>query len=491
MKKIYSNFLGGLSVSDKITQENAYSQGENLDPHRSPGYIRPGWAHRDQTKGGTLVGLILDAGFNPDDISSVYAISATKLYKLTSFGTAFTSDGNWPHTISNGSEIFFYYIGSNRRLFYICSTDIGMCVPASPTFDNDWGSSIPAGAGALQSAPHPKIEWNTYMFIGNGRYVARLDGQTGANGTIDLTKLDLGKSWEVTSIFPTKNYIGICAWRKTSGGSSYFTDCRIFFWDGTSTTYSYSIPIEDNKITSSINDNGIVYILTTGRGFGNSLRALTNEGSQLVKSLELEINGTRRFFYASYPNIMGLFQNRLLLGVSDSSYGSSIFAYGSTSPEFQKVLLQHMHSSDCYGNINTKVGFIKQLFLGSIYASFYDGTDYYWQRYAGSNSTNAKLKLPYFDLGQGIRINYIKFYFKALASGDDITPTLELDYGTSFGLKDRNGGDDIKYSADGAITSKRFEVKKDCHSFRPVIDWAGGGVSISKIIVDYKFISDN
>lgn len=483
--KIYSNFLGGLSLAERNTREGTYLQGENIDPHRSPGFIKPGWAHRDQTSsvGGVLTGLIVDAIVDPAG-TIVYAIDSGKLYKIASVGGTFTNDGNFPHAVSTGSEVFFYNIGSNRRLFYLQATDIGMCVIATPTFDDDWGSTIPAGAGALQSAPHPKLEWKTYMFIGNGRYVARLDGQTGANGTIELTKLDLGADWEVTSMFSTDHFIGVCAWRKMASGSFYKTECKVFMWDGTSTDYNYSIPIEDNKIMSSLNDSGTIYLLTTGRGFGHTIRVLTSTGSKQIRNLKLEIDDTWRYFYATYPNSLELFQNRLLIGANANGYGASILTYGSTNPDFPPVLAQPYYSTDCYGVTNSQVGFIGQLFLGSINASFFNGTNYYFQRYAGSTSTNAKLKMPYTDLGQNIRINYIKFYFKPLVSGDDITISIDTNYGTA------NTIGTIKYSTDGAITSKIFRKPIDCHSFRPTITWTAGGVAFSKIVVNYQFISD-
>jgi len=78
-----------------------------------------------------------------------------------------------------------------------------------------------------------------------------------------------------------------------------------------------------------------------------------------------------------------------------------------------------------------------------------------------------------------------------LVASDSVTPTLDIDYGTSVTLSDPRGNATISYTLDGAVTSKRFNVKRDCHAFRPAISWTAGGVSFSKIVIDYDFISDN
>ena len=88
----------------------------------------------------------------------------------------------------------------------------------------------------------------------------------------------------------------------------------------------------------------------------------------------------------------------------------------------------------------------------------------------------------------------MKFYYDPLASGDDFTPTLELDYGRkTITLTDGLGNSNVSFSNDGTNnpTSKRFEVREDCESVRPIINWTAGDVAISRIVIDYSIINDS
>ena len=486
-KKIFSNWLGGLtSYSERVGAEGTYAEARDIDPYRNPGFIMPGWKESNKTSsaGGILTGLIKDA---ISDIGSnnMYALDDTKLYQLTNFGTTFTNNTTFPHTItgaSRGEALAIYPIGTTNYLFYFYQTNAGR-FDLSSTFDDDWLSTIPIGATTLQNASHPVLEWNSYLWIGNGRYVSKLDGQTGANGTFTEKALDLPQGWEITSLFPTRNYIGICAWRKMNAGESYRAQSAIFFWDGTSADYNYQIPVEDNKITTSFNDDGRIYLITTGRGFGCTLRRLTEEGDEPLKQLKTYVDGELKYFYVNYRNAIDIFQNRLLIGAT-SGLQNYIFAFGRPTMDYPEILTQPYSTSN-NPTSSGGIGVIKQLFSNFIFVSAYDDTYYYWMRFATGYSTNALLKERYEDAGQKIRINYVKFYFKPLVSGDSVTVSIDTDYGTSNSLGT------ISYDSDGGtITSKRFNKLILCHAFRPVIDWSDGGVAFSKIVVDYDFIGD-
>jgi hypothetical protein len=495
-KAIYDNFLGGLtSYSERFGPQGTYAEGRDVDPHRKPGFIMPGWAESSKVSstGGVLGGLISSACINPAS-NKVYAIDLGKVYEIL-LGTTFTSDGNWPHaTTSNGWEVFFYHIAANNRLFYVMDANVGMCDIDTPTFDDDWLSTVPAnGATLTTNVPHVTIEWQSMRWIANGQYLGKLDGQTGANGTWTAEALDLGKGWEITTLFSTQHYIGVCAWYKMTSGLDYRTNAKVFMWDGTSSTYNYEIPIEDNRIISALNDNGKIYLITEGREFGSTLRQLTETGGIPLRHLKTFVDGTATHFSNSgttsqFRNTMDIFQNRVLI-TGCSTTRNAVFAFGRPDVTFPEALIQPYSSSDD-PSATGAMGFVGHLIKGQIFISAYDETDYHWMKFAGSSSTNALWKGRYTDLGQKVRVNYVKFYFQPLVSGDSVTPTLDIDYGTSVTLKDPRGNTTISHTNDGGITQKKFNVKRDCHSFRPVIDWDGGGVAFSKIIVDYDFITD-
>ena len=135
---------------------------------------------------------------------------------------------------------------------------------------------------------------------------------------------------------------------------------------------------------------------------------------------------------------------------------------------------------------NKSIGVIKTITASQVFISYTDITNtvHYILKARTGNSTRAEYKGNYFDAGQKIRINYVKFYHKPLVSSDSVTVTIDTDYGTSNTLGT------ITYSADGAVTEKKFYKGIICHSFRPTISWTAGGVAFSKIVMDYDFISD-
>jgi len=491
MKATYNNFTGLSPHSERIGTPGSYYEGNDVDPYRSPGYLRPGWVRstRIASSDGVLTGLIKDMVVDPDNTQEAYGADGAKLYQFTNMPAQTITDSGatgYPHTVSGADELCFYYIGANRRLIYLTDTSGGMVNVSGTAFDDDWLSTVPRNATALQNAPHPKLEWpgDGILYIGNGRYLASLDGQTGTSGELTEDALTLPYGWEITTLFPTQTHIGIGAWKKV-GTDSERTESAVFLWNTVSAKPNYKIPIEDNYIKSSINDNGTVFLITKGRSFGSTLRRLTSTGAERIRNLKVGIGANTRYFYVNNPNNLDLFQNRLLIGASAISRGSAIFAYGKTEPEFPVSLVQPYSNPETIVASKGEVGMVRHMYLGSIYASFYDGgTKYYLDRYAGSASAEALYRGLYTEPERECQIKYVKFYFKPLVSGDSITVSLDINHGTSMPLGT------ISYAKDGAATSKKFVKPIKCYNFRPVIDWTAGSTAFSKIVVEYNLISD-
>lgn len=506
MKTVYSDFLGGISYYGRNAPANTYYEGIEVDPHRGAGYLQPGWAAAVVTKSDDvtqiITGLINDICPDPGT-DDCYFIDNANLYHMTALAAEtwnanFDGSSHYYYAVPNMTDgqqlvIFPTHIASAalaNKLFFAYNTasvgDIGMYPLTGTTFDPDWMSTVPAGAGALQKAPHPIVIWNTYMWFGNGQYIGKFDGDTGANGTVTLDKLDLGKGWEITSLFTTRNYIGICAWKVHSQGAGFRTEAMAFFWDGVSATFNYSIPIADNKIVCSYNHNGTIYLVTYGRDLALTLSYLTETGTVKVRKLKFPISGSLTSLSGSSMNMADSFGNRLLLGSENLviSYGAEEMG----QPNAVTIPWGYTRATQ------TAIGAIKTVFYNKVFFSYKDITNnkYYLLKAASGNSTSALYRGNYIDFGQKVRINYVKYYFQPLTSGDVVTPTLEFDYdvGTPIALADGSGNATISYAIDGAATSKRFNVSRTCHAVRPVIDWGVGGVAFGKIVIDYSYISD-
>ena len=351
-------------------------------------------------------------------------------------------------------------------------------------YDGDWTdvALLDLDTGG-KTSPHPIIDWNGYLWIANNNYLARSDG-----ATVTATHFNLGTGWEITALFSTNNYIGICAWKKGIVGN--LTECKVFFYDGTSTAYSYSISIQDNRIYAATNYNGIIYVATYGRNnVAGMISRLTDNGIEPIKRLKLIVNNAEvSFAVASFAGF-NVSQNKLLMcGFNTAATPSAyIFSLGNNE-EGEPVafsfpyLLSTANSNYIY--------FAKQLTNSKIYIGWRDTTavgTLSSVNLAGTTYGTATYKPGYTDMGQKVRINYVKFYFKPLVASDSVTVGIDTDYGTANTLA---GVSTITHTRDGAVTSKMFRKPITCHAFRPTISWTAGGVAFSKIVVDYTFISD-
>lgn len=509
-KYIISDFSGGLSnQADRNITKNKFHIGDGVDIYSDPGYIQPGIASSVVTKSDDTPQIITGVS---DDIcvdslnSKIYLHNGTKLHQITNTSTfAFNSSFDGSHyyyTISTAAgqighcNLIIYPIGTDRKLFYTWGKisggnagNIGMYPLTGTTFDDDWGTTIPAGAAAsIEYARHPLLEWNGCLWFGNKNKLGKLDGQTGANGTITYDALELPVDWEITKLFPTSNYIGIIAWLKGTSGTN--TLCRAYFYDSSSDNYSFFIPIEENAIYDVINKNGEILFVGQGKEQQGVLYRLGDNGAIKIMSLKHYINGTEIKSSGVYPNALAINNNLLLIG--NSQYGSVIYAYGQKE-DGAPVSFSIPYKLSTGALQANQVRTVEHINSDNILVSWEDATKSYLSKIllTSTTKTGANWKDGYADFGQKVRINYIKFYFKPLASGDSVTPTIEADYGTSWTLTDPKGNTTISYANDGAITSKRFNVKRDCHSFRPALSWTAGTTAVSKIVVDYSFIADN
>ena len=525
-KQIYNDFSKGLApYPGKVGGNGYFAEGRDVDIHRKYGYIIPGWS-------GTKVASSTDSPYvlrrMPIDIvvdasdytgtPTAYMIDAIdpKIYIFSGLTSIATTHSSGAGSSENGNGITTGRIGIYTYLFYITGDNIGVYGSlntnlGSGNWQTNWlttGGTItkPANGAALNSSnKHPYLWWNTYLWVADGNKLSRFDGQTGAAGTWIASAIALDLTWEITALFSTQNYIGICAWKKvgtslTDNSYNYNTESAVFFWDGTSIAYNYKVPVDDNYIAQAYNKDGTIYLVTQGKSEGASLRKMTDQGAEKLSAFKLDIGGTKYTFqmvgrphggYSQKLNshAMDCFQNRLLMGMNtqDSGNKNFIFALGSPDSNSPEGFFQPYSTVDT-STASGSIGLVKQIDTGKIYVGYNNNNTYHLYIYSTGYSTNAVYKACYTDMGQKVRINYIKVYFDALVSGDSATVGIDVDYGTSHKLGIDSGN--VSYGNDGAVTSKRFDKPIICHSFRPTIKWNSGGMAVSKIVIDYDFVDD-
>jgi hypothetical protein len=249
---------------DSLTQKGgpgAYSVITNADV-TTPGILTqgPGLSTlTNGTEGGAiteLVNYILDIPVTTD---VTYGIAATKLHKISST-TVTNSGGVFPHSIT-GATAGNSCIEFQGALYYFFNKasggDIGK-YDLNVTFDDDWGSTVPTGAAALQSAPHPVAKKEDIMLFGNGRYVGTY---VSTGNTLAPTKLDFGANTEVADVCFHANQWWIAVNSGVTSGTNR-ANSQIYLYDGSAIQAQLAdeVAVGVQKIGFIIPINGIIYV---------------------------------------------------------------------------------------------------------------------------------------------------------------------------------------------------------------------------------------
>lgn len=201
-----------------------------------------------------LINFVMDKAVATD---ATYGIGATKLFKLSS--TTVTSDGTWPHTITSCTDGESIQV-LKGNLYYLYNTagggDIGK-YNLDATFDDDWGSTVPTGAAALQNAIHPSDKKEDILLFGNGRYAGTY---IVATNTLAPTKLDFGNDTEVADVLYNSGQWYIAVNSGITGTNR--TEGQIYTYEGAATvsTLSDEAGVGVQRIGFLYRINGVIYV---------------------------------------------------------------------------------------------------------------------------------------------------------------------------------------------------------------------------------------
>lgn len=518
MKITCDNFTGGISPSDRMGIKGSYYVGENADPHRTIGYLQPGFKAThiaDSADSPQVITNKIVKGVHDGINNKIYLLEASsEIQQLSDVNEALTDNDptTFPHTIGDdltghsghsgftGSDAIIYHIGTTPYLFYSWNDttdgDIGrVALKGTLTFEDDFLSNTCAsgavlcGTGVPKGAPHPMLEHQDtgYLCIGNGRYLVIIDGATGANGTANMTSRALPEGWVITSLFDAGVYVGITAvYLPIDTAAQTFTyqgtRSAVFFWEPSQTSgWNQKVAVPDPKIYTSFNLNGEYYIFTISRTDKGLIRKW--DGSRFALEAKIKDNVNSK----ECPQVIGgvdEYKNGMIF--TGDTYGK-VYYYGSPEPGLPKVLTQIIEAEGSTAGNKTAYGIFVNPTTGRIILSSLDDTTYNLTKYGTGHDTGFVYKSRYFEFDRKMKLNYVKVYFQTLASGADDDIKITTDYGdttTTIGS--------ITYSGDGAVEYKKFTENVNniqCHNFRVEIDTDEAnsltGILYSKIIVDY------
>ena len=269
-----------------------------------------------------LINHILDKAVAAD---TTYGIGPTKLFQISS--TAVASSGTWPHTITNATD-GESVVDFNGNIYYFYNkasgADIGKYDQAS-TFDDDWGSTVPTGAAALQSAVHPVAVKEDLMVFGNGQYLGTYTGET---NTLAPTKLDFKAGQVVADVCFNGNQWVIAVNSGVSGNNQNHSD--IFLWGGAAIN-----SILDDQLSVGPNKIGFLYPL--GGVVFVAYQDLSDIGSFKIGYINGRQLKTLGYFTGTLPNFA---QKTTYLNTILFLSGGLVFSAGAYNDELPLQLSQ-------------------------------------------------------------------------------------------------------------------------------------------------------
>lgn len=485
---LITDFLGGFAPSwykeayPSYGNKNQAGNMLNCDL-TDPGGMKQGPGLANLTNGTqaaavtTLINSVLDYAVTND---TTYGVGGSKLYQITSL--AVTNAGDWPHTIDKAAvtgetgEDVAYYDGA---LYYSYNHsgnagDIGK-YDLSSTFDDDWGSTTPSGAAALQGGvPHQMITaGNDVLYIANGRYVANYDGTTFADQALDLPTNTVISSlaWVSDKLWIAANRPGLTGTNKNNAS--------IYIWDGTSVSWETEIRIM-GEVGGLHVKNGTLFLfyrdISNTGGYklaylnGTNVVDMANYSGGLPKYSQITDYQDFIIFNSTSLNALWSYTTfpwQLTSPWTTTTGDDLLYAHGSGDKDLPVRFMQLADSG------YTTAGAVACPF-GSIMVASNQSTSYKLAKFSGYD-TNSNWKSLMFDLTGTNRysgLNRLKINFDQLTTGARVDVTLRNSKGETL------FSDTISYAKLGAVTRVDYPLSGTLtENARIEFDYSNGSAS--------------
>lgn len=269
-----------------------------------------------------------------------YGVGGNKLQQFSA--TAVTNAGAWPHTIDKaavtsetGEDVAVY----QGALYYSYNHsgnagDIGK-YDLSSSFDDDWGSTVPSGAAALQNpaaanyTPHQMVVGgNDVLYIANGRYVATYDGTTFVPQALDFPSdaIVMSIAW-----MSDRLWIAVQRPQLVVGNN---LQSSIYVWDGTTDSWESEIKVT-GAVTSLFVKNNVLYLWHYSNPASVIVRFGYVSGLQIIDLVTFQNPAPLYFNVSEYKdfiiwNVNGGTESKVFAyGVGDKGLNTRFFQYTS------------------------------------------------------------------------------------------------------------------------------------------------------------------
>lgn len=293
---------------------------------------------------------------------------------------------------------------------------------------------------------HPMAAYKS-VYVGNGQYVAEIQGQALSNYLDDTMylphRLRLDDGFEVCSIATSDEYIVIGAEKYSRNSTRGFQAGKLYFWDGDSDSPNFSIECNMGSPRCVFNYANITYVIING-----ALYAYTG-GKELIKVRTMK--GTDNEFTGDntntdvFPNMITTRREIMLVGFPSVTTSKKtrfgIYGWGSIDKNYPNCFTHNYTIPGATSQTNTDS---QTLRLGCVY-NFGDSLFYGYEvngnpalatvdNESGAAQAFHWVSLSY-DAGSPVLQKEslrIKVYFDKLPAGVTITPIFKIDEGDVF-----------------------------------------------------------
>lgn len=324
---------------------------------------------------------------------------------------------------------------------------------------------------------HPILEFLNMIVIGNESYLA-----TWNRAVYKPNRISLRAGYKVRSLTRFNEFIVAVAYKGADVTSC--EDARMYFWDGKSTSFNFSVPISmgfpqfiHNKF------NKLVGM------YGSS--ASLNLGSMPFQQVQDIPTLTPTKYVEIYAGAVTEWQTKTYIGVAgasdDTALIKGVYEYGSLNQQFADVLnYAFTPSTGTKTGTGLKIGCVFGV-GDSLYFSWKDGTSYGWDKVtkSGNAFTSGSWESLIFDNDSTLKEkNALKIGFRCepLKTGESVTLKYRIDRATNF----TSGS---AFSTVGATTG-RMDIVKRFHEIEWGFDFASSSGTFPKILSVYFEFDD-
>lgn len=226
---------------------------------------------------------------------------------------------------------------------------------------------------------HPAIDWLNFMVIGNERYLAKWDGAYYSPNYIAFPYGTHVRCFGIWGI-----YLAIGVWQQASSGTPNvydFPQGKIYFWDGISLTFNFSIDVPEGQVNSIFGMDSDLYYFA---GYKGDLMHYAGSWANQSGSF----NGTKikripylglKDYVEVYPQAMANYQNMLYMGLGANTNSTTlpqgVYSWGSLYPDYpQSLAFEHIISTGNKGS-TVKIGVVYPI-QQKLLVSWKDGLGY-------------------------------------------------------------------------------------------------------------------